>query len=254
MVYQEGDIEKLRTCGAINAAIHRRIYNVLRPGISTAEIDEFAGELMRKTGVISSIIAEGFPGHICVSRNEEVGHGVPGTAILRSGDIVKIDIAVSYQGLHTDCAQTYIVDRGHPALVALLKNNKRALWAGIAHAKPGNRCSDISGAIHRKISGTNYRAVRQVFGHGVGTELHESPSIPNYGPDGFGQRLHAGMVLAIEPIMSLGSPFMVRQSNGWTDATVDNSYSAHFEHTVLITQGAAEVLTKDAESGIFANT
>ncbi|GMA62603.1 type I methionyl aminopeptidase [Alicyclobacillus fastidiosus] len=239
------EIELFRHCGKVNARIHAELRGLLQPGMTTLELNNKAAELMDLLGVKSSIrIPESFPGDICISINEEVGHGVPGHYALRKGDIVKIDISVEYEGYHTDCAMTHIVGDGDFETQRLLDVTHQALQAGISAAKANQRCSDISYAICKMVEGNGYALIRHAFGHGIGNDLHESPPIANFGPGNRGPRLRPGMVIAIEPVVSAGTRYTLRKENGWTDATIDGSHGAHFEHTVLITDGEPEVLTQ----------
>jgi methionine aminopeptidase type I len=247
------EIERIRQCGTINANIHAKVQDLLQPGISTLELNDRAAELIHLYGAKSSIRdTHGFPGDICISVNEEVGHGVPGRYIIRDGDVVKIDVSVEFEGYHTDCAVTHIVGNGSHEAQRLVDITSQALWSGISSAKPNRRCSDISFAVFQVIQGNDYSVIRHAFGHGIGKDLHESPPIANFGPPNRGPRLRPGMVIAIEPVVSAGSRYTLRHPNGWTDTTVDGSLGAHFEHTVLITDGEPEVLTQTADSEKYA--
>ncbi|MCF8565007.1 type I methionyl aminopeptidase [Alicyclobacillus tolerans] len=241
----EAEIELIRQCGRINAVIHERIRDALQAGISTQELNDLAEEAMLELGVKSSIRDPiGFPGDICISVNDEVGHGVPGRRILQDGDVVKIDISVERAGYHTDCAKTHIVGNGSVHAQRLVSLTHEALREAISRAQAGRRCSDISFAVEQMVQAHGCSVVRHAFGHGIGTDLHEPPLIANFGPPNRGPRLRPGMVVAIEPVVSSGSRFTRKLPNGWTDVTVDGSPGAHFEHTVLITDGEPEVLTQ----------
>lgn len=244
------EIELIRQCGMLNAQIHKEVQDFIRSGVTTQEINDKAAACMNALGVKSSIREpEGFPGDICVSVNEEVGHGVPGADVLKDGDVVKVDISVEFAGYHTDCAITHIVGIGEAEdseAKRLVSSTREALFAGISAARAERRCSDISHAVYRKVQEHGYAVIRHAFGHGVGRSLHESPQIASFGPAGCGPRLRPGMIIAIEPVVSAGGRFTVRNENGWTDTTIDGSIGAHFEHTVLITDGEPEILTQTA--------
>lgn len=244
------EIERLRQCGAINANIHQKVRDALEPGISTQALNDLAALEIEAYGAKSSIRDDAaFPGDICISVNDEVGHGVPGSKQLNDGDVVKVDISIAYEGFHTDCAATHLV--GHPTESSkrLSAATEAAMYAGIAKAQAGRRCSDISAAVATAVQAHGYSVMRHAFGHGVGTELHEAPSIANFGPPGFGPRLRPGMVIAIEPVVTSGSPRTLRKKDGWTDVTVDGSLGAHFEHTLVVTEGAPEILTRLSGDG-----
>lgn len=243
-VRSDAEIERIRHCGQINAQIHKKIARILEPGITTQDLNDVAVQWMHAYKVTSSIRdQERFPGDICISRNAEVGHGIPNAKRLCEGDIVKIDISILFEGYHTDCAMTYLVGKSDIHAKNLLTVTKQALSAGITSAQSGRRCSDISYAMERIVQNHGYTMVRKAFGHGIGTDLHEAPSIANFGPANRGPRLRPGMVIAIEPVVSTGSGLVIRHSDGWTDITADQSRTAHFEHTVLITENQPEVMT-----------
>lgn len=248
------EIRRFRACGAVNRWVHSNIYKALQPGVTTRELDEIAARVLAEAGATSSIREpQGFPGHVCISINDEVGHGVPGTRAIVPGDLVKVDVSVCYAGVHTDAAVTHQVGAGVQTAeflrqaVLLRQAAQNALWAGIAQARAGKRCSDISSAIQSVVRTHGLMVVRRAFGHGVGTDLHEEPAIANFGPPGTGPVLRPGMVVAIEPVVSAGSRLTYRKPDGWTDATVDGSLAAHFEHTVVITDRDPEIVTFDAD-------
>ncbi len=242
------EIAILRQCGRINAQVHQEVRKLLEPGVTSQELDVKAGQVMRELGAASSMIEQyDFPGHICVSVNDQAGHGIPGKYTIRDGDTVKIDVSVVYEGYHTDCAITYVVGQASRDAIRLVNVTRHALWAGISCATAGRRCSDISSAIHQVVRQNGLAVIRHAFGHGVGRDLHESPSIANFGPANRGPRLRPGIVLAIEPVTSAGSSCTHRLNDEWTDATIDGSLSAHFEHTVLITDAKPEILTQSTD-------
>lgn len=239
------EIETMRRCGKANAEIHAALQAAVRPGVTTTALDETAREAMRQAGVTSSIEqGYGFPGSICISVNDEVGHGVPGPYVVHSGDLVTFDVSVQLDGYHTDAAVTLQVgEDGDVHDTPLTEATEASLWAGVNQARAGNRCSDISHAIYTEARRHGLDIVRHAFGHGIGEDLHETPQIANFGPPGYGPRLRPGMVLAIEPVATAGRRYTRKKRDGWTEATVDGKLSAHFEHTILITDGDPEVLT-----------
>lgn len=244
----EEEVNLIRHCGQINADVHNRIRKEMQVGISTAELDDIAREVIRAAGAKSSIHdSKEFPRQICISINDEAGHGVPGDRTVEAHDLVKIDVSVEYGGYHTDCAVSHIMGDGCSDVNRLIAGTREALWSGIACAKSERRCSDISFAIHRTAEKNRLSIIRHAFGHGIGTELHESPIIANYGPPHRGPKLRPGMVIAIEPVTSLGTHLTGQGADGWSDVTIDASFCAHFEHTVLITDEEPEVITLEAE-------
>lgn len=237
-------IEKLRKAGHINAMAHQAVKEHLVVGVTTEELDEMARRVIVSHGGTPSFETEyGFPGAVSVSINEEIGHGVPGKRVIQSGDLVKVDIGVEFEGYHSDCAMTHIVGTSEASSVELLETAKFAMEQGIEHAMPGKHLSDISHAIFTTIDTRGYSLIRNAFGHGIGQHLHEEPYIANFGPPHHGPTIRPGMVLAIEPLVSNGSRYVKELDNKWTTVTADGSYSAHFEHTVLITAEGAEILT-----------
>lgn len=241
----EEEIGRIREAGRVNALAHREVRNLLRPGITTRELDEAVGRVLAEHEAIPSFrYSYGFPAHMSVAVNEEVGHGIPGNRVIRAGDVVKIDIGVEYAGYHSDCAMTYLVGgAGTSDARKLIEATRQALYRGIGRALPGNRISDISHAIQTTVRAYGMNVIRHAFGHGIGKRLHEEPQIANFGPPGYGQRLKAGMVLAVEPVVTNGSGYTRTRGDGWTSETVDGSYSAHFEHTVLVAEQGPEILT-----------
>ena len=221
MIYQRNkeEIEKLRQAGKIVGLTHKYLQQFLKPGISTKEIDELAKKFIESKGCTCSFEGlYGFPGSICISINNEVVHGIPKrTRKLREGDIVKLDIGACYQGYHGDSAWSYIIGKGKPEDVRLLKETEEALMAGV---------------------------VRELVGHGVGDKVHMEPDVPNYGKERKGPVLHEGNVIAIEPMLNLGERYIYMLEDNWTICTDDDSNSAHFEHTILVTKDGAEILTR----------
>ncbi|HET9922019.1 MAG TPA: type I methionyl aminopeptidase [Ktedonobacteraceae bacterium] len=236
---------KIRETGHIVAEILAELRSAVRPGITTAEIDALASEELQRYGAKSSSLGyHGYPASLCTSVNDEIVHGIPGSRVLKEGDVVTIDFAASYQGWHADSAITVPVGQVSPEVQRLLKVTEDALYRGIAAARAGNRLHDISRAVQQYVEGAGFSIVRQYGGHGVGRSMHEDPQVLNYiergQPD---MRLKPGMVIAIEPMVNMGAKETQVLDDDWTVVTVDESYSAHFEHTVAITNGDAEILT-----------
>ena len=241
------EIAAMRTSGQMLAAVLQKLAGVLDPGQSTKYLAEIAaGELRALGGKASFLGYQGFPDVICISINNEVVHGIPSkNKIIAEGDIVGLDFGVTYEGMITDAAITVIAgkpkQKGH---IDLVKNTELALQEGIAAVHDQVRTGDIGAAIETFLNRHNYGIVRDLVGHGVGHELHEDPNIPNYGRSNTGPWLSAGMTIAIEPMVTLGTDSVFIAPDGWTILTTDGSWSAHFEHTILITQDGAEILTQ----------
>ena len=217
---------------------------MVTPGRKTRDLDEAAAELMRKRGGKSAFLGyRGFKGQICCSINEEVVHGLPGERRVKYGDIVSLDVGVTLDGFVGDTATTVAVGMIEWKVQQLLEATEKSLVAGIAAAKAGNRVGDISNAVQRVVEAAGFNVVREFVGHGVGTKLHEEPQIPNFGAAGRGPKLKPGMTLAIEPMTTQGRPEVEVLSDGWTVVTRDGLPSAHFEHTVVVTEGEPEILT-----------
>lgn len=246
------EIEIMRVANRIVSEILAEIREQVTPGISTAEIDRIAAALIRKKGARSAFkgyrIRDGmvpFPATICVSLNDEVVHGIPSAQrIIRAGDVVSLDFGVIYQDFYGDAALTFVVGEADPQVQRLLETTAAALEAGIAQAYVGNRLGDISAAIQETVENAGYSVVREFVGHGIGRRLHEDPQVPNYGVRDRGMRLREGLVLAIEPMVNMGKPEVMMKSDGWTAVTRDGSLSAHFEHSVAITEKGPLVLSR----------
>jgi len=247
LIKSNREIELMKEAGRIVALTHRLLKEALKPGISTYELDVLAEKIIRENNATPSFKGyNGFKGTICASINNVVIHGIPSKKhILKNGDIISIDIGACYKGYHADSAWTYPVGEISEERKRLLKVTEEALFAGLAHAKPANRLSDISHAIEKYVLEHGYSVVKDFCGHGVGSKIHEDPMIPNYGPPGQGPILRTGMTLAIEPMVNVGRPDVVILSDGWTTVTRDGSDSAHFEHTIVITESGYTILTKE---------
>lgn len=238
------EIAAMRQAGQVVGEVLRGLEALVRPGVTTAELDRWAEALIRERGGKPSFKGyHGFPATLCTSLNEEVVHGIPGSRKLRTGDLVSIDVGVCWEGWHGDAARTYPVGDIPEESARLLETTRTALQLGIQQARIGNRLSDIGHAVQRHVEASGFSVVRDFVGHGIGRELHEEPQVPNFGPPHQGVALKAGMVLAIEPMVNAGRYGVHVIRNRWTVVTDDGSRSAHFEHTVAITDTQAEVLT-----------
>ncbi|MDD5108925.1 MAG: type I methionyl aminopeptidase [Candidatus Omnitrophica bacterium] len=239
------EIEMLKRSGKILAAVMRRIEDIVEPGITTLDIDRLSEELILKEKAIAAFKGyKGFPATACVSVNEEVVHGIPGPRVILEGDIISIDLGVNYQGYFSDMAVTLPVGKADQAKIKLIEITKQSLEIGITQARVGNYLTDISHSIQSFAEAQGFSVVRQFVGHGIGAALHEDPEIPNFGRPHLGVLLKSGMVLAIEPMINVGSWECLILENGWTAVTKDGTPSAHFEHTVAITDKGPVVLTK----------
>lgn len=240
------EIELMRFAGRIVALAHQAAKSAIRPGISTKKIDEAVEKVIRDNDAIPSFKNyNGFPAATCISLNDQVVHGIPSSrTILKDGDIVSIDIGAMYKGYHGDSAWTYACGNISEQAEHLLEGTRRSLFQGLAQARPNNRLTDISHAIQTFAEGLGYSVVRDFVGHGIGKKLHEDPAIPNFGPPGRGITLRPGMTLAIEPMINFGRKEVKVMPDGWSTHTQDGSLSAHFEHTILITEDGYEILTK----------
>lgn len=238
------DLVMLDEAGQILAGIMQELASFVRPGRKTAEIDSFAQDLMRRKKVVSAFKDyQGFPAHICTSLNEEIVHGIPGEREIKENDIMSIDLGINYQGYFVDAAITVAIGKIDAQKRKLLSVAKKALYEGIKKACAGNHLSDISWAIQNYVEKKGFSVVRQFVGHGIGLNLHEEPEIPNFGMAGNGPLLKSGMVFAIEPMVNIGTWEARILDNGWTAVTKDGLSSAHFEHTVAITEKRPKILT-----------
>jgi methionyl aminopeptidase len=242
------EIELMKEAGRIVALAHRKVKEAIVPGISNYELDLIAEATIVANGATPSFKGyNGFPGSICASINQVVIHGIPSKkTILKNGDIIAIDIGACYQGYHGDSAMTHGVGEISDARKQLLEVTKQSLYAGLEFAKPLNRLSDISHAIEQYVVSRGYSVVKDFTGHGVGAKLHEDPMIPNYGKAGYGPILKPGMTLAIEPMVNAGKEDVKILQDDWTTVTIDGSDSAHFEHSIVITENGYTILTKEA--------
>lgn len=248
------EIERMREIGHLTAEILLELRERAQAGVTTRELDEIAAKALEKRGLNSPFLgyAPGgvapYPAVLCASVNEEIVHGIPGPRELRDGDIISLDFGVESGGWHGDSAVTIAVGEIDDEAKRLIETTRDALEKGIDQMVPGARLSDIGHAVQVRAEREGYGVVRQFVGHGIGREMHEPPQVPNYGRPGRGPRLRAGMVFAIEPMVNVGSPRVRVLDDEWTAVTEDGSLSAHFEHTVLITDDGPEVLTRIAGS------
>ena len=235
----------MREAGKVTGQILRDLEGLMRPGVATIEIDRFVERAVKAAGMSAAEKGYcGYPASICVSINEEVVHGIPSKKrILREGDIVSLDLVVENHGYMADTARTYGVGQISPEARHLIETAKQAFFNGITFAKEGYRLSDISNAVQKTVEGEGFGVIRDFVGHGIGSSMHEDPQIPNYGKPGKGPRLQRGMVLAIEPMICQGSYEVDVLTDDWTAVTVDGGLAAHYENTVVITDGEPELLT-----------
>ena len=238
------DLRMMRQAGKILARIARELFEFTKAGVSTEEINRLAERLFKKNNVQSAFKDyKGFPANICTSINEEIVHGIPGDRKLKEGDIIGLDMGINYKGYFSDAAITLGIGKISPQAQKLLEVTKSSLSEGIKQAKAGNRLYDISSAIQTMVEKNGFSIVREFVGHGIGAKLHEEPEIPNFGNPGQGPVLANGMVLAIEPMVNVGIWQSRILDNNWTAVTKDGLLSAHFEHTVAITENGPEILT-----------
>lgn len=240
----EEEIELIRASAKVLAQAHGEVAKLIREGTTTRQLDQRAEEFIRDNGGIPSFKGyNDFPFSLCISPNSVVVHGFPSDYTLKSGDVISVDAGVFLNGYHSDSAYTYAVGEVVPEVVALLQSTKEALYLGIEQAIAGNRMGDVSFAVQQHVEKQGYGVVRELVGHGVGKKLHERPEVPNYGKRGSGLKLQTGLVIAIEPMVNLGTRQIVQEKDGWTIRTKDKQPSAHFEHTIVVRKDKAEVLT-----------
>ena len=242
--HEEDPIGGVRAAAQIVARVLREMGRAVRPGITTAELDRLAETIIRDCGARPAFKGyRGFPASICPSVNEEVVHGIPGRRALQEGDIIGVDVGAELNGWYGDAARTFAVGAVSEEASRLLRVTEEALNQGILQVRAGNRVGDISNAVQVHVEQNGFSVVRDLVGHGIGREMHEEPAIPNFGPPGKGPRLVVGQALAIEPMVNIGGPAVVTRSDGWTVATKDGRWSAHFEHTVAVGPDGPEVLS-----------
>lgn len=238
------EIKLMKEAGHINFLAHQEMEKYMKPGITTKEIDKHIYDFVTKLGGYPSCLGyEGFPGSACISINDEVVHGIPSSRKLKNGDIVKLDFTVRKAGYESDMTRTYLIGEVKPRIKQMVLDTEAALYEGLKVLKPGARIGDIGHAISTYAHDHGLSVVEALVGHGIGTDMHEDPEVPNFGKKDTGIVLKEGMVLAIEPMLNLGTKEVVMLDDGWTIVTEDGSPSAHFEHTVAITKDGYEILT-----------
>lgn len=240
------EIERIHKAGLVVADVLREIRQLVKPGVSTLALDEFAEQFIRAAGAKPAFKGyRGYPRTICASVNDQVIHGIPSKqVVLKTGDLVSIDVGAVVDGFYGDAAVTVPVETVTAEAERLVRITEEALARGIAEARPGNRLFDISAAVQRHVEANGFSVVREFVGHGIGRSLHEDPQVPNFGEAGRGPRIQSGMVLAIEPMVNAGGSKTIVQDDQWTAVTADGSLSAHFEHTVAVLDDGPRILTK----------
>lgn len=244
-IKSEKEIERMRDAGKILSDVHNRLAEMIRPGVTTMELNRKADEMIRARGCIPSFLNYGgFPASICTSVNEEVVHGIPNTKrVLKEGDIISIDAGVIYKGYQSDAARTYAVGKVAQEAEKLIAVTKQSFFEGIKFAMAGRHLYEISAAIEDYVVSNGFSCVRDLVGHGIGTQMHEEPEVPNFHQRRRGMKLVAGMTLAIEPMVNIGRYDVCELDDNWTVVTEDGSLSAHYENTILITAGEPEILS-----------
>ena len=245
------EIELLAIAGNVVYQTHCYLKPFIKAGITTKELDKLAEDFIRSKNCIPSFKGyDGFPNTLCTSINSEVVHGIPGNRKLKNGDIISIDIGACYKGYHGDSAWTYAVGKVSDDANYIMKHTEEALYVGLKEIKPGARIGDIGAAIEEYAHKYNLGVIEELVGHGVGTNIHEEPDVPNYGKRGTGPILKEGMVIAVEPMLTLGSKDIVILDNDWTIETEDYNLSAHYEHTIAVTKNGYKILTGELKGGI----
>ena len=243
------EIELMRRAGKITAAARAVARDMVKPGVTTAQIDKAVFQFIKEQGAIPSFLHyNGYPASVCVSVNDEIIHGIPGKRVLQEGDIVSVDVGAFIGGFHGDCAGTYPCGQVSDEALRLIRVTQQSFFEGIKYAREGYRLSDISAAVQAYVEANGFSVVREYVGHGIGRQMHEAPEIPNYGKPGHGPRLLRGMTIAVEPMVNAGTAAIRQMPDGWTVRTADGKNAAHYENTVLITAGEPELLTDPEKS------
>lgn len=238
------EIELMRRAGKITAAARAVARDMVKPGVTTQQIDKAVHRFITEQGAIPSFLHyNGYPASVCVSVNDEIIHGIPGDRVLHEGDIVSVDVGARYRGFNGDCAGTFPCGKCSDEALRLIRITRQSFFEGIQFARVGYRISDIGHAVQEYAESYGYSLVREYVGHGVGASLHEAPEIPNYGKPGHGPRLQKNMTIAVEPMVNVGGYEVRTLDNGWTVVTADGSLSAHYENSLLVTDGEPEILT-----------
>src|SRR5579872_6761368 len=238
------EIAKMRRAGRVVAEMHEATRAAIRPGVTTADLDRVAREVLDRRGARSNFLGyHGFPAVICTSPNDMIVHGIPGAYVLEEGDIISIDCGAIVEGYHGDAAFTMGVGEVSPLALRLLETTERSLWAGIDQLRPGHRLHEVGRAVQEVAEAAGFSVVREYVGHAIGTAMHEEPQVPNYWPGTPGPTLKPGMVFAVEPMVNAGTAATVQLEDGWSVVTADSRLSAHFEHTIAVTDDGPEVFT-----------
>ena len=245
----EHEIELMRRAGKITAAARALARDMVKPGVTTQQIDKAVYHFIKSQGATPSFLNyNGYPASVCVSVNDEIIHGIPGKRMLKEGDIVSVDVGAYIGGFHGDCAGTYPCGQVSDQALDLIRVTQQSFFEGLKFAREGYRLSDISHAVQEYVESHGYSVVREYVGHGIGRRMHESPEVPNFGNPGHGPRLLRGMTIAVEPMVNAGSAAIRQMSEGWTVKTADGKNAAHYENTILITDGEPELLTDASAS------
>ena len=243
------DIELMRQAGKITAAARSIARQAVADGVTTKQIDKHVHDFIVKSGAYPTFLNYcGFPASACISVNEEIIHGIPGKRVIRNGDIVSLDLGATYKGFVGDCAGTYPCGQVSDEALRLIRVTQQSFFEGIKYAREGYRLSDISAAVQAYVEANGFSVVREYVGHGIGHQMHEAPEVPNYGKPGHGPRLLRGMTIAVEPMVNAGTAAIRQMPDGWTVRTADGKNAAHYENTVLITDGEPELLTDPEKS------
>ncbi|HEX3946558.1 MAG TPA: type I methionyl aminopeptidase [Acidimicrobiales bacterium] len=238
------ELEKMRRAGRVVAEMHEKTREAARPGVTTLDIDAVARQVLERRGATSNFLGyNGFPAVICTSPNDMIVHGIPGDYRLEEGDILSIDCGAIVDGYHGDAAFTMGIGQVTEEASRLLEATERSLWAGIEKLRPGNRLNEVGRAVQAVAEGAGFTVVREYVGHAIGTAMHEQPQVPNYWPGSPGPTLKSGMVFAVEPMVNAGTPETMLLEDGWSVLTADGRLSAHFEHTIAVTEDGPEVFT-----------
>ncbi|MBQ2061506.1 MAG: type I methionyl aminopeptidase [Oscillospiraceae bacterium] len=243
------EIDLMRRAGKITAAARAVAREMVKPGVTTHQIDKAVFEFIKSQGATPSFLNyNGYPASVCVSVNDEIIHGIPGKRVLREGDIVSVDVGAYIDGFHGDCAGTYPCGQVSDEAMRLIRVTQQSFFEGMKYAREGYHIKDISHAIQTYVEAQGYSVVREYVGHGIGRKMHEAPEVPNFGEPGHGPRLLRGMTIAVEPMVNAGTASIIQLSDGWTVKTADGKNAAHYENTILITDGEPELLTDPEKS------
>ena len=241
------EIDLMRRAGKITAAARALAGEMVKPGVTTREIDKAVHHFIKSQGAEPSFLNyNGYPASVCISVNDEIIHGIPGNRVLQEGDIVSVDVGAYIGGFHGDCAATYACGKISEEAQRLIDVTRQSFFEGIKNAREGCQVSDIGHAVQEYVEANGFSVVREYVGHGVGRQMHESPEVPNYGAPGHGPKLLRGMTIAVEPMVNMGTAQIRQMPDGWTVRTADGKYAAHYENTLLITAGEPELLTVPA--------